>query len=224
MALAERAESPHPAGLATRRDLNRPPELRQAAERVAETQRVRESAPDQTEGAGGIRLLLSDVRVAGLVLNEARYRALEQLLGVSRDQANAATFVMVLMLAESLHEKGTRLRPALPSLGDTALGLSTVREGIYGLAGPSTRDTPLVGTLVSLALVAAIARPGVRAAVHGVRSSSDRMRVAFRHRYGHLVHHARRRTRGAHPARTPAHVIVEPGSARQSVSPEDMKG
>lgn len=170
-----------------------------------------ESRPEQAgtleeaEGTGGIRLLLADVRVAGMVLNEARYRTLERLLGVPRDQANLATAVVVLMLADVAHEKGKRLLrgPRLPSVGDSALGVAIVREGVAGVIGPSARDAPLATTLVTVAVAAGIARPYVREAAHRVHTSSHRMRVAFHHRYGHLQHHGRRyvrRVRSLRPA------------------------
>src|SRR5690242_11206986 len=88
-------------------------------------------AADEKEGAAGIRLLLGDARVAGVVLNETRYRAFERVLGVPRDQANAATAVAALMIAEMLYETSKRVArgPTLPSAGDSMLGLGFVREG-----------------------------------------------------------------------------------------------
>ena len=43
-------------------------------------------ASRDTEGSGGARLLLSDVTIVGGLLNEARYRDVDRLFGVPRDQ------------------------------------------------------------------------------------------------------------------------------------------
>jgi hypothetical protein len=195
MALAERPTSSTPATPRKRPRLRRrAPERPVAPAKPVETDRV--EPLDEIDRGDGIRLLLADVRVAGLLLNETRYRALEAI-GVRRDDANFATVIIALMLAETLEENRKRLlaQPTMPPLSDSTMGLAFVREGIYALAGPSARDTPLVGTLVSLALAAAVARPAVRAASHGIRDSSRRMHTAFNHRYGHLVAHGRRHAR-----------------------------
>jgi hypothetical protein len=41
------------------------------------------------------------------------------------------------------------------------IGNSLLDEAAHMLAGDTTRDTPLVGSLVAFALLAALARPGV---------------------------------------------------------------
>jgi hypothetical protein len=144
---------------------------------------------DETEAAEGRKLLFADARVAFLLLNEARYRTLERLFGVGKDQANAATLVVGLVLADALREQAARMLrgPALPSFGDASIGASALRELVYGIAGPSSRDAPLVGTLIAVGVLGHLARPVVGQAVHGIRDSSQRFHGAFNHRYGHLV-------------------------------------
>jgi hypothetical protein len=156
---------------------------------------------DDTEDRGGAKLLLTDARVAFLLLNHARYRMIERLFGVSKDQANAATLIAGLVVAEALHEKGKRMLagPALPSAGDTALGTSALRVVVHGIAGPSSQDIPLVGTLIAIAALGRVARPAVGRTLHGVRVSSQRIHVAFGHRYGHLIGDGRRPLYRARP-------------------------
>src|ERR1700727_2320917 len=61
------------------------------------------------EESGG-RLLASDIGVIYLLLNEARYRTLARLFGVSREQAHLATLVFVAALAEAARARAERLR------------------------------------------------------------------------------------------------------------------
>jgi hypothetical protein len=137
------------------------------------------------EDVGGARLLVSDARVALLLLDEARYRVVRRLFGVSRDQSWLVTLIALALIAEAANAKWDEMvrGPGGPTRADVALGAAVVRELLAGIAGPSSRDTPLVGTLVSIAVLGALVRP----AVHGIRASSHRVRHSFNHRYGHLL-------------------------------------
>ena len=137
----------------------------------------------------GRRLLASDLRVAFLLANEARYRTVERLLGVPRDQANFVTVIGLLVLADAVHEHAARAlsAPGGPAPADAVLGSLTLRELLYGLGGPSSRDTPLFGTLITIGVIGGLIRPAVGKSIHGIRSSSQRMQVAFHQRYGHLI-------------------------------------
>ena len=144
---------------------------------------------------GGAMLLVSDVRVALLLLDEARYRAVHRLFGVSREQSWPATLIALVLLAQATHDK---LEPILtgpggPTRADAVLGAAALRELLVGIPGPSSRDTPLVGTLMMIAMLGAVARPGLSQAVHGVRASSHRIQLSFNHRYGHILRSRRSR-------------------------------
>ena len=52
-------------------------------------------------GAG--RLLLADSRLTFAVLNDARYRTLNGVFGVSREQANLLTFVLLVGAADAAY-------------------------------------------------------------------------------------------------------------------------
>jgi len=151
------------------------------------------------EDFGGGRLLLTDMRVAWLLLNEARYRAIERLFGLPRDQANLATLIALLVLAQAVHEKAAPVlrAPPAPSAADAALGAAALRELFYDVAGPSSRETPLFATLVTIAVLGGLARPVVRASVHAIRGSSHASVARFRHRYGYVVDPGQWRARRA---------------------------
>jgi hypothetical protein len=166
--------------------------------------RGRAPSPDPTASPGGARLLITDLRVAYLLANEARYRALERVFGISRDQANFVTFALLLLTAETVSDKVERALHGIggPTRADAALGTALANEVLGEIAGRPARDTPMFGALVALALVGGLSVPAVRRSMHGVSAASHHTLVAFRHRYGYLVAHGRRiaRTRRSQAA------------------------
>jgi hypothetical protein len=144
---------------------------------------------DRGEELGGARLLASDVRVASLLANEARHRAIDRVFGVPREQANLLTLIVLGLLLHATHDKIDQLLrgPGPPTRTDAALGGAVVRELLYDLGGPASRNTPLFATLLTFALLAGLSGPAARRSLRGIRASSHRTRVAFNHRYGHLV-------------------------------------
>jgi hypothetical protein len=150
------------------------------------------SEPATLKDFSGARLLVSDIRVAGLLLNHARLRALERYLGVPEEQANLATMVMVLVLAESLQDHSARTvqairSPKRPAGGDVFLATGVVRALAQGVAGPTVSDTPGFGLLIAIAALATVARPAAQRARAGVSAQSRRARELFYGRYGHLL-------------------------------------
>ena len=142
----------------------------------------------------GAQLLVTDIRVAYLLANEARYRALERVFGISREQANVVTFVLLLVAAQTVSDKIDRALHGIggPTKADGALGAALANEVLGEIAGRPARDTPMFGPLVALALVGGLSAPAVRRSMHGLSVTSHRTLVAFRHRYGYLVAHGRR--------------------------------
>lgn len=151
------------------------------------------------EEFGNSRLLLSDIRTTFLIANEARHRVIARLFPVPRDQENLLTFVAVLALADALREWWRRLHrvPGVATFGDVFLAASAAREVLYNLAGPSSREPPMIGDLLALAVVGGAAGPAVVKSLHGIRSGSHRMSVGFHNRYGYLIDPGRRRRRRA---------------------------
>jgi hypothetical protein len=138
---------------------------------------------------GGAKLLVSDVRVALLLLDAARYRAVKRFVGVPRDQSWTVTLIALAVLARAAHDKSDQMLrgPGGPTRADVTLGAAAVRELLTWIPGRSSRDTPLVGTMVAIAVAGALVRPGVSRIAQGVRTSSHRARLSFSHRYGHSL-------------------------------------
>jgi hypothetical protein len=139
------------------------------------------------EDVRSARLLVSDVRTAFLLLDESRYCAVKRLFGVSRDQLWAVTLIGLAVLAQAAHDKSDQMRrgPGGPTRADVALAAAALRELLAGIPGPSSRDTPMVATLVTIAVVAALVRPGLSRTVHGIRTSAHHARQSLKHRYRH---------------------------------------
>lgn len=144
---------------------------------------VRRREPD-----GGRELFLIDVGAGFALANEARYRTLERVFGIPRVDANLLTTILALMVANAVYEKVSAASPPKPpSIPNWAIGVGALRETIYGVAGPASRDTPLGGTLIALAILVGLTREPVTRSLHGMRTSSRRMYTGLRHRYGHLI-------------------------------------
>jgi hypothetical protein len=136
--------------------------------------------------------LETDLRIACLLLNETRYRTLQSVFGLSRQQANLATLVLLMMLGTSTRQRAHRMMsgpPPVPRPGDASIGVTAMREVVQSIAGPASRDTSMFGTLVTVAAVGGVALPVVRRSMRTARSGMQDVSRAFRHRYG--VHAAR---------------------------------
>jgi hypothetical protein len=140
------------------------------------------------EDVGGARLLVSDVCTGLLLVDEARYRAVKRLFGVSRDQSWPVTLIAVALLAGVAHDKWEQMLrgPGGPTRADVALGAAALRELLTWIPGPSSRDTRGVATLVLIAVVGSVVRPGLSRTLRGIRTSAHGLRQSFNHRYGHV--------------------------------------
>ena len=138
------------------------------------------------DGAYGANLAIADLRTLLMLANEARYRTLERLFGLPRNQVNIATLVGTVVLAEAAHAK---LRPLLrgpaPSPGDLALGTATVRYLMLGPAGDSAPGIPMFGALAAIAAGGTFVIPAAVKSVHGVRTAVREFGSFFSRRYGH---------------------------------------
>lgn len=139
------------------------------------------------EEFGGARLLLSDIRAAFLLANEARYRAIERVLGVPRDRANLVTVIALGMLLQATHEKTEQLLrgPGAPTRTDAVLGAAVLRELLYEVGRPPSRGSPWSDALVIVALLGGLSRPAARRSIRGIRASIQQIGAAFNDRYGH---------------------------------------
>jgi hypothetical protein len=147
---------------------------------------------DRVQMPEGPLRLETDLRILLLLLNEGRYRTLQRTLGLSRDQANLVSLVLMAMLAQGTRDRVHRLMsgpPPWPEPVDTAFGVAALRELVQSIAGPAARDTSMFGTLVAIAAFGGVCLPVVRRSMRATEVRLHHVQVAFRHRYG--VHAAR---------------------------------
>jgi hypothetical protein len=128
-----------------------------------------------------LKTVRSDPRLAYVLLKEARCRTLERTLGVQRDQQFLLTLVLLGMAGRAAAARSQRALsrvPGRPSRNGLLIGSSMLDEAVHLLAGDSTPDAPLVGSMVALALLAALVRPGIheiRVAARTVRAELARI-------------------------------------------------
>jgi hypothetical protein len=141
------------------------------------------TAVDEITGAN---LLLADLRTVFMLANDARYRTLERVFGLPRPQANIATLVATMVLAEAAHAKlGRLLRAPAPSPGELALGTATVRYLMLGPASDAAPAIPMFGALAAIAAGGTVVIPAAVKSVRGIRSAAREMGSFFGRRYGH---------------------------------------
>lgn len=140
--------------------------------------------PLRATGVSGGRLLATDLRIATLVLNDVRYRLFQRLFAVERNEVNLISLIALLLLAERTQTTGRRIRSQRgPTMAQNFMGFGIIREALCRVAGPDSRDTPLLSSLLAIAVIGGAARSGL----HGVRGSGHQADVAFHHRYGYLI-------------------------------------
>jgi hypothetical protein len=123
-----------------------------------------------------LKTVRSDPRLAYVLLKEARSRTIERTLGVPRDQQFLLTLVLLGMAGRAAAARSQRAFnrvPGRPSRNGLLIGSSMLDEAVHMLAGDSTPDAPLVGSMVALALLAALVRPGV----HDIRAAARTARA-----------------------------------------------
>jgi len=134
---------------------------------------------DAATGFGKPELLLTDARLVLGVLNHVRYQALNRAFGVSREQANVVTVVLLLGAADGAYEVARRITGIRPHVSgaDAALGAIAVRDASLGIAGPSVRAVPGFGALVAFAIAGGFVAPALRRSVHRMRDAEHRLRA-----------------------------------------------
>jgi hypothetical protein len=135
---------------------------------------------ESSPGFGTTQLFLSDSRLAFHMLNHLRYQALNRAFGVSREQANAFTFVVLLSAADAAYEAARRLGGMRPHVSgtDATLAAIALRDVSLSAAGPTSRAIPGFGTLVAVAMLGGLAAPSLRRVAQRVRSTEQRWRAA----------------------------------------------
>jgi hypothetical protein len=153
---------------------------------------------DRLEDYDGLRLLLSDFRVAGKLLNEARCQGLRFLFGVSREDSLLVTVVLCGMLAAAGRRSWTKFMsgPPLPALGSVLLAGSGLGWVVDTVAGKAAGEIPGLEPLVAFAVLTTSGRPLLGRSLHGAHAATHAARAGFDHRYGHIV---RRHRTNQHP-------------------------
>ena len=145
------------------------------------------ASPDEGE-LSAARAFSSDALMALAVMNEARYLVLRRYFGVSREQANLLTAVVVFAGADAAYATMRHTLRAPMSGADVTMGTLVLREVAYGFAGPRAREVPFFGALVTAGVLGSLVLPSVREGLRHVRRTERRIRE---HRL--RVHNAGRR-------------------------------
>jgi hypothetical protein len=135
---------------------------------------------EASAGFGTEQLFLTDSRLVLAVLNHLRYQALNRTLGLSREQANVLTVVLLLSAADGAYEATRRVTGMRPRVSgtDAAIGAIALRDVALGVAGPASREVPAFGTLMALAMLGAAAGPGLRRTALRMRAAEHRLHAA----------------------------------------------
>ena len=161
-------------------------------------------ATEAPAGFGTSQLFLTDSRLVLAVANHLRYQALNRAFGMSRDQANVLTAVLLLGAADGAYAATRRITGMRMRVSgtDAALGAFALRGAALDVAGPSARAIPGFGSLVAFAMLGGLAVPGLRRAAQRMRAAEQRLRAAEeRVRRERIGRYLSARERGA---RTPA--------------------
>src|SRR5207302_863449 len=115
--------------------------------------------------------------------NEARYRTIQGVFGVRRDQVNLMSLIAAMTLAEAVHTKTQRLRRGLrgPTRADVLLADACLNGLGLEIAGTSSREIPFFAALIGTAAVGTVAVRVLRHSAHDVKAASQTIKDSFRH-------------------------------------------
>ncbi|MFL5859337.1 MAG: hypothetical protein ACJ780_00935 [Solirubrobacteraceae bacterium] len=183
----------------------------------ARGQRGRDRQTAAGREVGAILLLLEDVRVALLVLNAARYRALERWLGLGRTEANLVTLVAAGVVADSMKKGALRLTaPSAPGASDFALGAAAAESVLWTVAGRTASGAAPGSLLLTVAIAYKLVGGPARRAARGIARSPFRLRTAV------MEQAQRMATAAAAAAARATEPQDEPGQATPAVTPSEM--
>jgi len=137
--------------------------------------------------SGGRRLLVGDVIILSRLLNQAWSRFIARLFGVQRDQSLLITLIAAGAVVEGLQRGASRARQVgstPPSLGDSFIGATVVKESMNSIVGVKSTDRPFVGTLIAAAVVTKLCHPVVSTAWRRGTARVRSFRMTVRSRYG----------------------------------------
>ena len=136
---------------------------------------------DRSSDFYNLATVRSDPRLAWVLLKEARARILERAFGVPKDHQFLLSLILLGMAGRAVAsgtQRALNSVPWPPSRNGLLVGTSLLDGGAHMLAGDSTPDAPLVGSLVAFALLSALGRPlarDIRAASRSARAELARI-------------------------------------------------
>jgi hypothetical protein len=135
--------------------------------------------------AGGARLLLTDAKVASLLLRDARDRTTARVFGTTSDQSLLITALALGSAAAAVHEKWTAILGARPDpAADGLIGAGVISAALHGIAGTPSKDRRFLASLITFAVLSSSFGPTVARSVRGLSAEGHRIGSAMRGRYG----------------------------------------
>jgi hypothetical protein len=126
---------------------------------------------------GAVLLLVEDVRVALLLLNAARYRALKRMFGIGRADANLVTLVAAAAVVDATARGTARLTaPGAPAPSNVALSAAAGGSALSAIAGTAAAGGG--GGLLALAIFYKLAGVPAGQAARRIARSPFRLRSA----------------------------------------------
>lgn len=124
------------------------------------------------------------MRVALLLLREARERVTARLFGVAPDQSRLVSAIAIVSIAGALRGNAARILGHRPNMtGDSLIGAGVVNVATHRIAGPQSDGTPFLAGLMALAAGASLFAPALGRSIRAARASSHSLRVALSRRY-----------------------------------------
>jgi hypothetical protein len=122
---------------------------------------------------GFARLFFGDAAIVFMLLNDVRHRSVERVFGVSRDDSNLVTVLVIGSAAVAVHGTAARVWSIrrYASGADSVIGAAVLREAALGIAGAPSRAVPAAGALIGLALVGKSSHPMLRGVLRTTRES-----------------------------------------------------
>lgn len=142
----------------------------------------------------GAQQLDSDIRVALLLLRDARNRTCARVFGVSERDAGLVTFIGMMLLGQAVSRKAHEVLRVIGPIhrSDAWIGDGLLNEGFYRVAGDQARDVQFIGSLILASVLVHRLRRPLGVSLHDLRVAARRLRLDFDHRYGHLIRPNRR--------------------------------
>lgn len=149
------------------------------------------NGPPITPGGwfSGAGQLERDTKVTLLLLRDARNRACARVFGASEQDAGLVTIIALALLAQAAGRETHKLLKPIRALrrNDAWFAEGALNEGVYRIAGDSSREVPLIASLILASVLLHRLRPVLRVSLHDLRVAAHRLRLDFDHRYGHLI-------------------------------------